>query len=890
MSSGTPPAPLRDGDFLGSYRVLRRLGGGKRWEVYLARSAAGQRQAVLKTPAAGAAMDTAALLARAERASRVEHPGLARVYEAGVDRGRLFVAEEFVADQRGAVADLAAEWLDHGRRLPEERARILAAHLLEAVAAAHRAGIVLGGIPADKVLLNAQRRPKLVDAGLRADATEEGRAEDLHALARLFSWMLTGSAPPAGGPAAGPLQPASAGVPAGWTTVLRALAEAGPGAMPDLAALREALFAIDDTRPRRPGARVATLWVAAAGALLAALTTTAVLALKTARREPAPPALSDSTPQSPADGQDTVAELLAAATEARDRNDLPAAQDACRKALTLDPHNAAATRLLADCRTAAGLQQTRAARDQAEAAWRTLRDVDPGDGFAELLGEAGATLAAAREALASQEFGQAEALYRQTAEKAAAVARLDRQRGEARPSREEALQARDEAEAARAPSLAAGLWQQAEDLAAKARNSFATRDFPAAAQAWRDAAGLYGRAARRASGAGRLDLARRELEAALAAAGNAALQAAPAEARARVEALRAEAADLEARDDTAGAAMRLEAARQTLEEGLQQADAVLRRRHFEDVMARVRETFGRNALGETERLLREALAIPGFRENEDAAKLLAEVRARRAREAAGSPRTPENLVLNGDFTMGQAGTPVGWTAPDNLTVFWVDGGARGTGKCLRLDTDVYRSEWEAHRQNPAAPVTRTPTSGLKYDTVAGTAGVAVFSHPIPVEPGRCYRVGYDVRGQGEPFLFVLGYWRCGPEHIREMGEKSFFRPVPGGPSFSLVAHGTSGEEKRPPRAGDYILCYRRRVVARFPPGAEGTWRRYETVLRLPEQSPIQVVLLELYAYWPPGEYWFDNVRMEAVPDEELHAYEARREARGAEANFGSPCD
>ena len=186
------------------------------------------------------------------------------------------------------------------------------------------------------------------------------------------------------------------------------------------------------------------------------------------------------------------------------------------------------------------------------------------------------------------------------------------------------------------------------------------------------------------------------------------------------------------------------------------------------------------------------------------------------RAASKSKKRGRNLVPNSGFEEG-AGAPTRWTRPDKLTVFWENGGV--DGKCLRLDTDVYRREWEEHKQNPEVPRPKTATSGTKYDTVAGTVGVAVYSHGIPVKEDAWYMVEYDMKGpSGEQFIFLKGYWECEPEDVGRAGEKWFFKPDPDGASYSLMVKGGVGEEKRLPRAGDYIQSFRRRFVAKMPKG------------------------------------------------------------------------
>jgi hypothetical protein len=870
-------ALLPEGDFLGPYRIVRRLACGAHWDVYLARSGGEQRQVALKTPTGDGAAEPELLLARAAAAARLEHPNVARVYEAGVDRGRLYVAEELVADSREVVTDLATELLNHGHRLPEERVRVLAKHLLDGLAATHRAGLVHGRLDAGKVLLSAQRRAKLVDAGLSTDASETTRAADVRALGGLIYQMLAGQPLTANAP-----PPQQFGAAPAWGPLITALATAQPGALPDLAALSEQVLTLDS---KDSGRRWSWLYPTLAAVLLVVGAAVGGLVVK-ARRQAAEEVRAARAAQETAARTAQVESFLAVAVRARDQGEMAAALEACRQALALEGRQPAALKLQAECRTAVGMAQIGDAKERAEAAWNAIRELHPGEGFADLISEVRSLLTAARNALASAEYAQAATLFRQAADKAGAVAQFDAGRRAAAPAREEVETARDGAEAAGAPAQASELWLQAEGEDKAGLEHFRARRFPEAVAAWRSAGSLYDRAARKAVGSRRLAAARSAFDKAVVAAGETARAAMPADSRTRVQALCNEATALAEREDWQGATATWEAALQSFDEGMLQSDAVLRRRHFDEALAGARHTLSRNALAETEKLLSEAFEISGFRDHAEARQLLAEVRARRVQAGEVGPARTENLVLNGDFSVSQAEAPVGWTRPDNLTVFWEEGGVHGKGKCLRMDTDVYRSEWEAHRKNPTQAIKKTPTSGLKYDTVGGTAGVAVYGQPFAVERGGYYRVSYDVKGQGEPFIFVLGYWKCAPEQLKELGEKIFFKPVPDGPSFSLVAFGTSGEEKRQPRAGDFIQCYRRRVVARFPAGKEQTWRHYETVLQFPEDSPVQVAVLELYGYWPAGDYWFDNVRVQPATATDLAAYETQREQLGAEANFG----
>jgi len=124
----------------------------------------------------------------------------------------------------------------------------------------------------------------------------------------------------------------------------------------------------------------------------------------------------------------------------------------------------------------------------------------------------------------------------------------------------------------------------------------------------------------------------------------------------------------------------------------------------------------------------------------------------------------ENLVKNGDLERGGE-SPDGWEKVDGLTIFW-ESGHSPTGKCIRIDTDVYQAEakpWAAKVRagaSPSAAPAKTPTKGPKYDTIGGTDGVHYYSDPIPVKPGMTYRLSYDMKGKwidGRP-PFVAKVW------------------------------------------------------------------------------------------------------------------------------------
>jgi hypothetical protein len=137
------------------------------------------------------------------------------------------------------------------------------------------------------------------------------------------------------------------------------------------------------------------------------------------------------------------------------------------------------------------------------------------------------------------------------------------------------------------------------------------------------------------------------------------------------------------------------------------------------------------------------------------------------------------------------------------------------------------------------------------------------SEYIPVQPGAIYRFSVDCRNGG-----------------RLKGEKS-----PAVQNEGLPAGGTgsprvfikgffdrtrvTGHGERTDKANIY-----RAPMILDPCGPQ--WRRYARLLH-PARStgkmdnkiqPVEYLQVQLFAYWPVGNYYFDNVRLEIVGQEE----------------------
>ncbi len=145
---------------MGRFRVLDRVGSGGMGTVYRAFDERLQRQVALKE-IAGA--DARRVLREAQAAARLNHPGIATLYELGSEDGRALLVSELV--EGATLAELA---LSEG--LSDREAAEFGADLCEALAHAHERGVVHRDVKPQNVVVRADegvgRQAKLMDFGI----------------------------------------------------------------------------------------------------------------------------------------------------------------------------------------------------------------------------------------------------------------------------------------------------------------------------------------------------------------------------------------------------------------------------------------------------------------------------------------------------------------------------------------------------------------------------------------------------------------------------------------------------------------------------------------------------------------------------------------------------
>jgi hypothetical protein len=242
-------------------------------------------------------------------------------------------------------------------------------------------------------------------------------------------------------------------------------------------------------------------------------------------------------------------------------------------------------------------------------------------------------------------------------------------------------------------------------------------------------------------------------------------------------------------------------------------------------------------------------------------------------EEPGTAKPPKlkgpNLVPNGDFEGGDA-TPDHWQTVDGLSSFWVKTDDPAHGKVIKIDTDILQSQgydwWVkiAKGASPKdAPKKEPSKDPNKYDTLAGLDGVWFWSDFIPIEKGKAYWLTVDARGPGGGMLgWLVGY----PEKASTAfgADAGAFQEYLEGKTTGKLPDRSRGFEP-------FIKKYKYRgqlsSLAQSSPDAWKTFSRRELVFRPTEKTPdVRFVRVLLYAYWPPGEYYFDNVSLHEVDD------------------------
>jgi hypothetical protein len=208
--------------------------------------------------------------------------------------------------------------------------------------------------------------------------------------------------------------------------------------------------------------------------------------------------------------------------------------------------------------------------------------------------------------------------------------------------------------------------------------------------------------------------------------------------------------------------------------------------------------------------------------------------------AVSCARSGENLIPNGTFDEGER-TAAHWELADGLTSFYEQ--EEGRGRVVKLDTLVDRDqalEWaKAFKADPTLkPPAKKPIAPGSYGSIGGNEGVMLDSELIDCAPGQNYKLTADFKGDGKPFVWIKGFLIHPARKVLVDGYQTRLEP------------GSSSKTE---------------------------WRTFSIGFNPTAKSPrIQKMKVRLYAFWPNGLYYFDNVRVEAITPEEMAALVAKR--------------
>jgi len=172
---------------IGAYRVLRVLGRGGMGVVFEAEQQQPNRRVALKVLRSG--LESPTLRARfaheALLLARLQHPGIAQIYEAGS------------ATLGGEALPFFAMELVHGEQVTEYAAKLhldvparldLLARICDAVQHAHQKGVIHRDLKPSNILVDASGQPKLLDFGVARAV-----ADDLHVTRHTSQGQLVGT-------------------------------------------------------------------------------------------------------------------------------------------------------------------------------------------------------------------------------------------------------------------------------------------------------------------------------------------------------------------------------------------------------------------------------------------------------------------------------------------------------------------------------------------------------------------------------------------------------------------------------------------------------------------------------------------------------------------------
>jgi hypothetical protein len=187
----------------------------------------------------------------------------------------------------------------------------------------------------------------------------------------------------------------------------------------------------------------------------------------------------------------------------------------------------------------------------------------------------------------------------------------------------------------------------------------------------------------------------------------------------------------------------------------------------------------------------------------------------------------QSVLPNGEFEQedpAHPGKALGWDLTDGLGVQWTMAPDSTHGKAIRMDTSVPETTLVESYQK--AGLTQWVFPHPQGNAIAETYGLSLYSEAVPLVPGKTYRVTFDYMAD------------------KGTAGKLWFR------AYADV----NGEKKR---------VYEGTIDCSGGP----TWKQFTGVFHPTRHTANATEFkIMLYAFYPPGVAWFDNVKVETVDD------------------------
>jgi len=209
--------------------------------------------------------------------------------------------------------------------------------------------------------------------------------------------------------------------------------------------------------------------------------------------------------------------------------------------------------------------------------------------------------------------------------------------------------------------------------------------------------------------------------------------------------------------------------------------------------------------------------------------------------ASAALSAADPLVVNGELETADptdATRALSWDRPDGLGIQWLTAPGSEHGRALRFDTNVTEQQMMAQWQKMG--ITDWTIPAASNEPVGATYGLSLYSATFAITAGQPYKVLVDHCGEGGGKIWVRGY-------VEKKGRK--------GRVYEAVAETSPSRDWR---AITYV----------FHPT--------KTHPKAPNQPKPTEMKVMLFAYWPAGVSWFDNIRVETATEEELALEEARK--------------